>query len=439
MFYGLSKLFKDILPKTLFYRALLIVAVPVIILQLIITIVFFDSLWIKTNKGMTKALVNEINTFIEVYNNEIYDKEEITKLFSVYQDLIIEFVENEKFIYEYDKRWFSPIDRTLRRELKSRFGNDNFWFNTTNYKELIDLRIRSKKGYFKFLVPRDRVTSSSARIFALWITVPAIIVVLISLIFLKNQTRPITRLAKAAEKFGKGEEIEEFKPSGAAEIRQAGYEFDKMRKRIIRHLNQRSEMLSGISHDLRTPLTRMKLQLTFIKDQVLANKLSEDILEMEKMLNEYLQFTSSSYLEKDERFNLSELLFRVIDKYNNENIKKNLAPKIYFNGRKNLIQRCINNLIDNAIKYADEVKVELIKKDENLFIKIDDDGPGIPEEEYENVFKPFYKIDKGRADAKSSVGLGLSIASDIIRSHGGNIKLERSKMNGLGIKIFLPT
>ena len=439
MFYGLSKFFKNILPKTLFYRALLIVAVPVIILQLIITIVFFDSLWIKTNKGMTKALVNEINTFIEVYNNEIYDKEEITKLFSVYQDLNIEFVENEKFIYEYDKRWFSPIDRTLRRELKSRFGNDNFWFNTTNYKELIDLRIRSQKGYFKFLVPRDRVTSSSARIFALWITVPAIIVVLISLIFLKNQTRPITRLAKAAEKFGKGEEIEEFKPSGAAEIRQAGYEFDKMRKRIIRHLNQRSEMLSGISHDLRTPLTRMKLQLAFIKDKTLSNKLSEDILEMEKMLNEYLQFTSSSYLEKDERFNLSELLLRVIDKYNNENIKKNLAPKIYFNGRKNLIQRCINNLIDNAIKYADEVNVELIKKDENLFIKIDDNGPGIPEEEYDNVFKPFYKIDKGRADAKSSVGLGLSIASDIIRSHGGNIKLERSKMNGLGIKIFLPT
>ena len=262
---------------------------------------------------------------------------------------------------------------------------------------------------------------------------------MISLVFLKNQTRPITRLAKAAEKFGRGEEIEEFKPSGAAEIRQAGYEFDKMRKRIIRHLNQRSEMLSGISHDLRTPLTRMKLQLAFIKDQALSNKLSEDILEMEKMLNEYLQFTSSSYLEKDKRFNLSELLFEVIDKYNNENIKKNLAPKIYFNGRKNLIQRCINNLIDNAIKYAEEVNVELIKKDENLFIKIDDNGPGIPEEEYDNVFKPFYKIDKGRAGAKSSVGLGLSIASDIIRSHGGNIKLERSKMNGLGIKIFLPT
>ncbi len=232
MFYGLSKFFKDILPKRLFYRALLIVAVPVIVIQLIITIVFFDSLWIKTNKGMTKALVNEINTFIEVYNDEIYKKDEITNLFSVYQDLNIEFIEDINFQFNFNERWFSPIDRTLRRELKSRFGSGKFWFDTISYKELIDLRIEYQGGYFKFLIPRDRVTSSSARIFALWITVPAIIMVLISLIFLKNQTRPITNLARAAEKFGKGEEIEEFKPSGAAEIRQAGYEFDRMRKRL---------------------------------------------------------------------------------------------------------------------------------------------------------------------------------------------------------------
>ena len=438
MFYGLSKFLKNLLPKRLFYRALLIVAVPVIILQIIITFVFFDSLWIKTNKGMTKALVNEINTFIEVYNDEIYDKNEITNLFSVYQDLNIEFIEDESFSYTYDERWFSPIDRTLRRELKSRFGPKNFWFNTSSYKELIDLRIKYKSGYFKFLVPRDRITSSSARIFALWITVPAIIMIFISLIFLKNQTRPITNLAKVAEKFGKGEEIEEFKPSGAAEIRQAGYEFDRMRKRIIRHLNQRSEMLSGISHDLRTPLTRMKLQIAFIKDKELANKLTEDIDEMEKMLNEYLQFTSSSFLEKNELFNLSELINTTVKRYNNENISTNLSTEIYINGRKNLIKRCINNLIDNAIKYGDKVNIELTKSTKNFFIKIEDDGPGIPEKEYDNVFKPFYKIDKGRADSKSSVGLGLSIASDIIRSHGGNIKLEKSSMNGLGVKIFLP-
>jgi two-component system osmolarity sensor histidine kinase EnvZ len=438
MFYGLNKFIKNILPKRLFYRALLIVAVPVIVLQLVITVVFFDSLWIKTNKGMTKALVNEIKTFIEVYTGEIYDKNVITNLFSIYQDLNIEYIEDNSFNYDHDERWFSPIDRTLRRELKSRFGTDKFWFDTIGYKELIDLRIKYQSGYFKFLIPKDRVTSSSARIFALWITVPAIIMIFISLIFLKNQTRPITNLAKAAEKFGRGEEIEEFKPSGAAEIRQAGYEFDRMRKRIVRHLNQRSEMLSGISHDLRTPLTRMKLQIAFIKDQELTKKLSEDINEMEKMLNEYLQFTSSSYLEKDEQFNISDLINEIIEKYNNKNISTNITPRLYISGRKNLIRRCINNLLDNSIKYADKVNIEISKNNNNLFINIEDNGPGIPEQEYDNVFKPFYKIDKGRADSKSSVGLGLSIASDIIRSHGGNIKLEKSSMNGLGVKIFLP-
>ena len=438
MFSGLNKFIKNLLPKKLFYRALLIVAVPVIVLQLVITIVFFDSLWIKTNKGMTKALVNEIKTFMEVYDDEIYEKDDITNLFSLYQNLNIQFTEDESFDYSHDERWFSPIDRTLRRELKSRFEPSEFWFDTTNYKELIDLRIKYQNGYFKFLVPRDRVTSSSARIFALWITVPAIIMVLISLIFLKNQTKPITNLAIAAEKFGRGEEVDEYKPSGAAEIRQAGYEFDRMRKRIVRHLNQRSEMLSGISHDLRTPLTRMKLQIAFIKDKDIGNKLTEDINEMEKMLNEYLQFTSSSYLEKDQKFNLSELIQNTIKKYNNKNIFATVPTNININGRKSLIERCMNNLIDNAIKYGDKVKVELSKSTNNLFIKIEDNGPGIPEKEHDNVFKPFYKIDKGRADSKSSVGLGLSIASDIIRSHGGNIKLEKSQMGGLGVKIFLP-
>ena len=438
MFYGLSKFVKNLLPKRLFYRALLIVAVPVIVIQLVITIVFFDSLWIKTNQGMTRALINEVKTFIEVYNNDNYDKNEITNLFSVYQDLNIEFIQDDKFEYIYDERWFSPIDRTLRRELKSRFGAEGYWFNTTNYKELIDLRIKFQNGYFKFLVPKDRLTSSSARIFGLWITVPAFIMIIISLIFLKNQTRPISALAKAAEKFGKGEEIGEFKPSGASEIRQAGLEFDRMRKRIIRHLNQRSEMLSGISHDLRTPLTRMKLQTAFINDKGISNKLVEDINEMEKMLNEYLQFTSSTYLEKDELFNLSELLNQIIKKYDNNNISTNIIERVYLNGRKNLINRCINNLIENALKYGKNISLELSKKNTNIFIKIEDDGPGIPEEEYDNVFKPFYKIDKARGGTKSSVGLGLSIASDIIRSHGGNIKLEKSKLNGLQVRIFLP-
>ena len=438
MFYGLNKFVKNLLPKRLFYRALLIVATPVILLQLVVTIVFFDSLWIKTNKGLTRALVSEIDTFIVAYDNEDNDKEYLIDLFSIYLDLNIKFIEDEEFDFKINERWFSPLDRSLRRELKSSIGNQKFWFSTTDYLELINVRIKYKNGYFEFLFPKDRVSNSSARLFGLWITVPAIVLIIIAMIFLKNQTRPITNLARAAEKFGRGEDVDEYRPSGSLEIRQAGYEFEKMRKRIQRHLNQRSEMLSGISHDLRTPLTRMKLQLAFIKDQEISSKLSEDINEMEKMLNEYLQFTSSNFSEKNEIFNISLLMDEIINKYENKNISKDVIGEIYINGRKNLLRRCFNNIIDNAIKYGSKVDVSLSKKSKNLFIIIGDDGPGIPEAEYNNVFKPFYKIDKGRAEAKSSVGLGLSIASDIIRSHGGYIRLNKSKLNGLEVKIFLP-
>ena len=438
MFYGLNKFVKNLLPKRLFYRALLIVATPVILLQLVVTIVFFDSLWIKTNKGLTRALVSEIDTFIVAYDNEDNDKEYLIDLFSIYLDLNIKFIEDEEFDFKINERWFSPLDRSLRRELKSSIGNQKFWFSTTDYLELINVRIKYKNGYFEFLFPKDRVSNSSARLFGLWITVPAIVLIVIAMIFLKNQTRPITNLARAAEKFGRGEDVDEYRPSGSLEIRQAGYEFEKMRKRIQRHLNQRSEMLSGISHDLRTPLTRMKLQLAFIKDQEISSKLSEDINEMEKMLNEYLQFTSSNFSEKNEIFNISLLMDEIINKYENKNISKDIIGEIYINGRKNLLRRCFNNIIDNAIKYGSKVDVSLSKKSKNLFIIIGDDGPGIPEAEYNNVFKPFYKIDKGRAEAKSSVGLGLSIASDIIRSHGGYIRLNKSKLNGLEVKIFLP-
>jgi len=436
MFYGLNKFIKKILPKRLFYRSLLIVAVPIIGLQLIISIVFFDSLWIKTNKGMTKALVGEIRTFINAYENEEYDKEFLILIFREHLDFNVKF-ESLKILPLKDKeRKFSPIDRTLRRELKAKFTN--YWFDTTSYKNLIDLRIKYKDGYFQFYVPKERVTSSSARIFALWITMPAFLLITISIIFLKNQTRPIISLAKASEKFGRGEEVEEFRPSGALEIRQAGYEFDKMRKRITRHLNQRSEMLSGISHDLRTPLTRIKLQLAFIKDKEISNKLSNDVSEMEKMLNEYLQFASSSSEEKTETFDISELLESTVIRYEKKEITTNIPERVFLDGRKNLIRRCFNNLIDNSIKYSNNILISLKKSANSIIIIIDDDGPGIPKNERGNVFKPFYKIDKSRSDSKSSVGLGLSIASDIIRSHGGNISLETSPANGLRTKIFLP-
>ena len=436
MFYGLNKFIKKILPKQLFYRALLIVAVPIIILQLTISIVFFDSLWIKTNKGMTRALVGEIKTFISAYEKEEYNKDSLIILFQEHLDFNVKF-EPYKILPKEDlERWFSPIDRNLRRELKSKISN--YWFDTTSYKNLIDLKIKYGNGYFQFYIPKERVTSSSARLFAFWITLPAFLLITIAIIFLKNQTRPIINLARASEKFGRGEDIEEFRPSGALEIRQAGFEFEKMRKRIIRHLNQRSEMLSGISHDLRTPLTRIKLQLSFIKDKEISKKLSDDVEEMEKMLNEYLQFASSRSAETTETFDLSELLETTIMKYKKKEITTDISKEVFLDGRKNLMQRCFGNLIDNTIKYSANIYISLRKLNNNILIIVDDDGPGIPENERENVFKPFYKIDKSRGDSKSSVGLGLSIASDTVKSHGGNIKLETSPTNGLRIKVILP-
>ena len=436
MFYGLNKFIKKLLPKQLFYRALLIVAIPIIILQLTISIVFFDSLWIKTNKGMTRALIGEIKTFINAYEKEEYNKDSLIILFQEHLDFNVKF-EPYKILPKEDlERWFSPIDRNLRRELKSKISN--YWFDTTSYKNLIDLKIKYGDGYFQFYIPKERVTSSSARLFAFWITLPAFLLITIAIIFLKNQTRPIINLARASEKFGRGEDIEEFRPSGALEIRQAGFEFEKMRKRIIRHLNQRSEMLSGISHDLRTPLTRIKLQLSFIKDKEISKKLSDDVEEMEKMLNEYLQFASSRSAEITETFDLSELLETTIIKYEKKEITTDISKEVFLDGRKNLMQRCFSNLIDNAIKYSANVYISLRKLNNNILITIDDDGPGISENERENVFKPFYKIDKSRGDSKSSVGLGLSIASDTVKSHGGNIKLETSPTNGLRIKVILP-
>ena len=436
MFYGLSKFFKKILPKQLFYRSLIIVAAPIIIMQITISIVFFDSLWIKTNKGMTKALVNEIATFIDAYENENDDKEKIITLFMNHLQFNIRYENNKNFPEIFNERWFSPIDRSLRRELKSQ--NFNYWFDTSGYKNLINLKLRHSNGYFQFFIPRERLTSTSVRLFALWITLPAILVIFIAILFLKNQTRPITKLAEASERFGRGEDVEEYRPSGALEIRKAGFEFDRMRKRILRHLNQRSEMLSGISHDLRTPLTRIKLQLAFIKDKEITKKLSNDVDEMEKMLNEYLQFSKSNFTEKNETFNLSELIIEIVNKYENQNIIINVENEVLFNGRKNLIKRCLNNLINNATNFAKKIKVNQERIKRSILIFIEDDGPGISPSEYENVFKPFYKVDKSRNQAKSSVGLGLSIASDIIRSHGGNIELGKSEMGGLKIKIVLP-
>ena len=437
MFYGLNNLIKKYLPKRLFYRSLLIVAAPIILLQIIITIVFFDSLWIKANKGMTRSLVSEIQTLFDVYKGDEKNKKMIVNLYNKNFDFVITLKQDELLPNKKTERWYSPMDRSLRRELKNSFGS-SYWFDTTKYKELVELRIKYKKGFLQIFFPKHKISPSSARIFALWITLPGLLLIMIAIVFLKNQTRPIVNLAKAAEKFGKGELIKEFRPSGAKEIRQAAFEFDRMRKRISVHLNQRSEMLSGISHDLRTPLTRLKLQLALLTQKDLSKKMGDDIEEMERMLNEYLEFAKHQKNEETKIIDLNKVIIEIIKNYKDKTIDFKSRENLEINLRINSIKRCLMNLIDNGLSYGNKIEVLTKKTKNNIVILIDDDGPGIPESEYQNVMKPFYRIDKSRGQNKSGVGLGLSIANDIVRAHGGLISFEKSSLNGLRVKISLP-
>ena len=438
MFSGLNNFFKKFLPKGLFYRSLIIVAAPIILLQLIVTVVFFDSIWIKANKGMTRSLVGEIKTLSDVYNSE--NQNQINYITDIYKrnfDFVINSIDESIPVKVFERR-FSPMDRSLRRELKSTFGNNNYWFNTVNYLDIVEVRIRSGNKNLQFFFPKERIATSSVRLFVLWITLPSIILIFIAILFLKNQTRPISNLAKAAQRFGKGDYINEFRPSGAREIRNAAYEFDRMAKRINRHLNQRSEMLSGISHDLRTPLTRLKLQLAMINNQQISNNMSKDIDEMENMLNDYLQFAKTQAKENTEKINIKNIFKIIENRMNNPNLKFDIKNEISFYGRKNALERCFSNIINNGLVYGKKITVSVQKSSNRVIIFFDDDGPGIPIEQYRNVFKPFFRLDKSRSLNKSGVGLGLAIVEDIVHSHGGNIQLSKSDMGGLQVKISLP-
>ena len=437
MFSGLNRLIKVIIPKRLFYRALIIVAAPTIILQLIITIVFYDSIWIKANKNTTRSLVAQLKTIEEVYQNDKKNLDFFTDSYKNNFNFEIG-INQEKFPSITGERKFSPMDRSLRRELKSSFGSSNYWFSTSKFKNAVEIKIKSENEVIEFLVPKEMVSASSVRLFVLWTTLPSIILVLIALIFLKNQTRPLVRLAKAAERFGKGNYVNDFRPSGALEIRKAAYEFDRMAKRINRHLNQRSEMLSGISHDLRTPLTRLKLQLAMIEQKGISEKMSKDIDEMEKMLNDYLQFAKTQAHENTSKINLLNLFNEIKKDLNNESLIFLNLEESFLKGRFSALKRCFENVVQNGLIYGEKVYISLQKGSKRVIVTIEDNGPGISEDQFKNVFKPFFRLDKSRSLNQSGVGLGLTIVEDIINSHGGSIQLGKSQYNGLQVKIFLP-
>ena len=433
---------RKIFPKTLLFRSLLIVIAPIILIQIVVGGVFFDSIWYKTNRGLVRSAANEVNTFLALYP-EYKQKNKTNELINIYKDksgLIISIKkETQQLPSTETVKWYSLYDKIVLEEFTDKIKNPywhNVRFNSSFAQVLVLL---NKNEVIEFLVPKSKIRSTSGRIFALWITVPSLIFLFISIIFLRNQIRPIVHLSQAAERFGKGQFDSDFKVSGALEIRQASYEFERMKRRILKHISQRTAMLSGISHDLKTPLTRLKLQIELLNKNQKLNSLKEEITEMEKMINEYLDFASNQYSQPLEKFDIIELIQNLIGKSFKKNIKIKSPKNLIFSGRKNLIRRCIANIINNSQKYSENILITCKKIKKTIQINIDDDGPGIADEHKEKVFRPFYRVDKSRSLKDNSVGLGLSIVEDIVNSHGGTVKLlNNPKSKGLRVSLSFP-
>ena len=410
-------------------------------MQIVIGSVFFDSVWFKTHKALVRITAGEINTFLVLYP-EFEKKNEVNKLIKTYGEkngIQISFKTEIKKLPSQDlTKWYSLYDQIIKEEFTKKLA-DPFWHNVRFDSDHVQIFILNNNQIIEFLIPKSNIRSKSGRIFALWIIIPSLIFLLISLIFLRNQLKPIILLSRAAEKFGKGQYDSDFKVSGALEIRQASYEFERMKKRILKHISQRTAMLSGISHDLKTPLTRLKLQIELLNKNQKLNSLKEEITEMEKMINEYLDFASNQYSQPIENFNIIQLIQNLIDKSFKKNIRIKSPKNLVFSGRKNLIRRCIANLINNSQKYAENISITCKKIKTTIQINIDDDGPGIADEHKEKVFRPFYRVDKSRTLNDSNVGLGLSIVEDIVNSHGGTVKLlNNPKGKGLRVSLFFP-
>jgi len=433
---------RKIFPKTLLFRSLLIVIAPIILIQIVVGGVFFDSIWYKTNRGLVRSAANEVNTFLALYP-EYKQKNKTNELINIYKDksgLIISIKkETQQLPSTETVKWYSLYDKIVLEEFTDKIKNP-YWHNVRFNSSFVQvLVLLNKNEVIEFLVPKSKIRSTSGRIFALWITVPSLIFLFISIIFLRNQIRPIVHLSQAAERFGKGQFDSDFKVSGALEIRQASYEFERMKRRILKHISQRTAMLSGISHDLKTPLTRLKLQIELLNKNQKLNSLKEEITEMEKMINEYLDFASNQYSQPLEKFDIIELIQNLISKSFKKNIKIKSPKNLIFSGRKNLIRRCIANIINNSQKYSENILITCKKIKKTIQINIDDDGPGIADEHKEKVFRPFYRVDKSRSVKDNSVGLGLSIVEDIVNSHGGTVKLlNNPKSKGLRVSLSFP-
>jgi len=431
---------KFFIPKGLFARSLLIMIAPFILIQLIMAVVMYDSLFERITSRLARSVALEISFLVESIEHfpQTSEVQEINIAFLKKTQLETKFIENGTLPKTVKYNPYSPIDKTLISE----FSNIGVpvWINSKAYKERVETQLQLKNGVLQVFIPKDRLSTSRAHIFLLWLVSASIIIITIAVIFLRNQIKPIVKLAKAAEKFGKGQKVDDLKPSGAEEIRQATTSFTEMKTRITKQIEQRTALLSGVSHDLKTPLTRIKLQTEMLTNSNEKIHLREDIDEMEKMLEEYLEFARGQKTELSKKINIVELIKSIVEKSSRNKKRATFKSQkaIEATIKPNAFSRCITNLIKNAQTYGNIVQIEAFLNSNGINISVEDDGPGIPEIHKTDVFRPFYRLDESRNLDKSGVGLGLSIAQDIAHNHGGEIFLTDSNLGGLKATIIFP-
>jgi two-component system, OmpR family, osmolarity sensor histidine kinase EnvZ len=438
---GFTHTLKKFMPRGLYGRSLLIFITPMVVLQSVVAYVFMERHWETVTRRLSLAVTRDISAIISVYENypHLDDYETLITMAKEDLNLAVSILPSDDLPPAGPNPFFDLLDRTLTREISELVGKP-FWIDTVGRSNLIEIRIKLENSVLRVIAPRSQAYASNSYIFLIWMVGTSLVLIFVAIIFLRNQIRPIQELADAAESFGKGRELSDFKPHGASEVRQAAAAFIGMRERIERQIEQRTTMLSGVSHDLRTLITRFRLQLALLEDTSETRDLIDDVDEMQRMLEDYLAFARGDQGEQQKTINIVALVRDICKNAvaSGASIRLHRSGPIDITIRAGAVTRCVRNLVDNAVKFSEHAEMNITSDGTMLTITIDDDGPGIPADEREEVFKPFYRLDQARNQDISGTGLGLAIARDIARSHGGEIVLEDSPLGGLRAVLTLP-
>jgi len=431
---------KKMLPRSLLARSLLIIVIPLILLQIVSGLIFYETHWDKILLRLARGVAGDIAAISRLIQ---HDKEQsefwlIRSVAASNMQLRIQY-ESGAILKTTTQVGDGLMERTLIKAMND-YVNKPFTIDTTSLPRDVNIRVQLPDGVLDVTTPRKRLFSSSAYVFVLWMVGTSLILFAVATIFMRNQVKPIRRLALAAEAFGKGRDVAEFKPEGAREVRQAASAFLAMRDRIQRQIAQRTDMLSGVSHDLRTPLTRMKLQLAMLSDEDGRAELTADVQDMEHMLEGYLAFARGEGGEAQSRVDLGSLIDDIATRLNRQGVlvDHHVEGHLVAMARPNALKRAITNLAENATRYGTHIRINAGVRGDAIEVIVDDDGPGIPPDQRETMFRPFSRGDASRNPTTGGVGLGLTIARDMVRSHGGDIVLEESPLGGLRARVRLP-